>query len=84
MGGRRNRNRGNVVIEEPCVIGANTRIKKDSVIGSYSVLGDNNIIGERSGIRGAFFGKTTCLKQYPTERYRSLQQGQYQRRGFCF
>jgi len=27
----------NVVIEEPCVIGANTRIKKDSVIGSYSV-----------------------------------------------
>jgi len=62
MGGRRNRNRGNVVIEEPCVIGANTRIKKDSVIGSYSVLGDNNIIGERSGIKRSILWKNNVLE----------------------
>ncbi|MFZ5989002.1 MAG: sugar phosphate nucleotidyltransferase [Bacillota bacterium] len=51
----------NVNIEAPCVIGANTKVKKDSVIGSYSVLGDYNIISERSGIKRSIIWKNNVI-----------------------
>ncbi len=41
----------NVVLQGPCIIGRNTRIKKDCMIGAYTVIGDYDIIGERSGLK---------------------------------
>ena len=51
-----------VSIEGPCVIGANTKVKKGAALGKFSVLGDNNIIGERSGIKRSIVWKNTLLE----------------------
>lgn len=40
-----------VTVTAPCIIGNNCRLRKGSAIGSYSVIGDNNIINERAGIK---------------------------------
>ena len=47
-----------VSIEGPCVIGANTKVKKGAALGKFSVLGDNNIIGEKSGIKEVLYENT--------------------------
>ncbi|TYQ15533.1 UNVERIFIED_CONTAM: mannose-1-phosphate guanylyltransferase/phosphomannomutase [Acetivibrio alkalicellulosi] len=52
---------GNVTIEAPCIIGANTKIKSGAVLGSFNVLGDNNIVGERSGIKRSVIWKNNIL-----------------------
>ncbi|MDQ2085972.1 mannose-1-phosphate guanyltransferase [Herbivorax sp. ANBcel31] len=52
----------NVIIEAPCVIGANTKIKKGAVLGSFTVLGENNIVGERSGIKRSVIWKNSVLE----------------------
>jgi mannose-1-phosphate guanylyltransferase/phosphomannomutase len=49
-----------VVIVGPCVIGKNNKIKKDTSIDSYSVIGPNNIIDERSSIKRSIIWKN-CL-----------------------
>lgn len=49
------------IIYPPCIIGKNTKIKKEAVIGSYSSIGDFNIIEERSGIKRGIVWKNCLL-----------------------
>lgn len=53
----------NVKIEAPCLIGAYTKIKKDSTIESYSVFGEHNIIGERCGIKRSIIWKNNVFEK---------------------
>ncbi len=39
------------VIEPPCLIGANNRIKRNAHIGGYTSMGDNNTINSRASIK---------------------------------
>ncbi|NLD47266.1 MAG: NTP transferase domain-containing protein, partial [Clostridiaceae bacterium] len=52
----------NVQIEAPCLIGAYTKIKKDTAIESYSVFGERNIIGERCGIKRSIIWKNNVFE----------------------
>jgi len=38
-------------LRAPCIIGSYSKIKKNSIIGEYSVIGDFNIIGEGTSIK---------------------------------
>ncbi|HEX9061719.1 MAG TPA: sugar phosphate nucleotidyltransferase, partial [Clostridia bacterium] len=49
------------VIKGPCIIGKNCRIKGKVLIDSYSVIGDFNIIGERSGIKRSILWKNCIM-----------------------
>jgi mannose-1-phosphate guanylyltransferase / phosphomannomutase len=49
-----------VILQEPCIIGRNTKIKSGSVIGAYSVIGESNIIDSRSGIKRSITWKN-CI-----------------------
>ncbi len=40
-----------VFVEGPCVIGQNVTIRKNAVLGAYTVIGDNCKIGERSSVK---------------------------------
>lgn len=51
----------NATIHAPCVIGRNTKVKKDSFISSYTVVGDFNIIGERTGIKRSILWKNCII-----------------------
>lgn len=51
----------NVTIHSPCVIGRNTKVKKNSFVSSYTVVGDFNIIGERSGIKRSILWKNCII-----------------------
>ena len=48
------------ILNPPCIIGRNTRIKKGSTIHSFSVIGENNIIDEWSCIKRSILWKY-CL-----------------------
>ncbi len=50
-----------VLIQAPCIIGNNTRVRKDCKIGSYSVIGDYNSIGERSSIKRSIIWKNSII-----------------------
>jgi len=50
----------NVTTIAPCVIGKSSRIKKGTLIGGYSIIGEDNIIGERSGVKRSIIWKN-CL-----------------------
>lgn len=50
-----------VSIVPPCIIGGNCRIRKGSSVGNYSVIGENNIIDERSGIKRSIIWKNNIL-----------------------
>ena len=50
----------NVEISSPCLIGKNTRIKKNVSIEGYSVIGENCIIDERSGLKRSILWRN-CL-----------------------
>ncbi|MGI6778679.1 MAG: sugar phosphate nucleotidyltransferase [Acetivibrionales bacterium] len=45
----------------PCIIGKHTRLKKGALIGAYSVIGEGNIIGERSGIKRSIIWKNCVM-----------------------
>lgn len=49
-----------VTLTPPCIIGKNTKIRAGVSIGSYSVIGENNFIGERSSIKRTIIWKN-CL-----------------------
>lgn len=48
-------------IISPCIIGRNNRVKASAAIGKYSVVGDFNIIGERSGIKRSIIWKNCII-----------------------
>lgn len=48
-------------IEAPCIVGKNCRIKSDTVIGNYSVIGENNIIDTRSSIKRSILWKNCII-----------------------
>ena len=50
-----------VSIMSPCIIGNNCKIRSGALIGSYSVVGDNNIIEERTGIKRSIIWKNNIL-----------------------
>lgn len=51
----------NVTVIAPCIVGRNTKVKKGSLIGSYSVIGEDNILNERSGIKRTIIWKNCVI-----------------------
>ncbi|HHV59593.1 MAG TPA: NTP transferase domain-containing protein [Clostridiaceae bacterium] len=49
------------ILKEPCLIGRNTVVKKNVTIESYTVIGDCNIINERTGIKRSIIWKNCIL-----------------------
>lgn len=50
-----------VTVLSPSIIGKNCRIKKGATIDSYSVIGENNIINERSSIKRSILWKNCII-----------------------
>ena len=48
-------------IQPYCIIGKNSRIKKGAVISSFTTIGENNIIGERCGIKRSILWKNCVI-----------------------
>ncbi|MEG6611642.1 mannose-1-phosphate guanyltransferase [Pseudoclostridium thermosuccinogenes] len=49
-------------IEAPCIIGKNSKIKKNVHIGSYSVIGESNIVEDRAGLKRSIIWKNCILE----------------------
>ncbi|MCX7923524.1 MAG: mannose-1-phosphate guanyltransferase [Clostridia bacterium] len=50
-----------VIVQAPCVIGKNTKIKKGTVLGTYTVIGDSNIVDKRSSIKRSIVWKNCII-----------------------
>jgi len=50
-----------VIIQAPCVIGRNTRIKRHAHVDSYTIIGDSNIIEERVSLKRSIIWKNCIL-----------------------
>ncbi|MCX8130276.1 MAG: mannose-1-phosphate guanyltransferase [Clostridia bacterium] len=49
------------IIEGPCIIGKDAKIKGGALVGSYSIVGDSSIIDARSGIKRSIIWKNCII-----------------------
>lgn len=50
-------------LRAPCIIGSYSKIKKNSIIGEYSVIGDFNIIGEGTSIKRSIIWNNAIIDE---------------------
>lgn len=50
-------------LKSPCIIGNNTRVRKNSVVGAYSIIGDSCIIGEGTSIKRSIIWNNSVIDE---------------------